>query len=90
MTSRINVILIPAACNARTADSRPEPGPLTKTESCRIPCSIAFLEHSSAATWAAKGVDFREPLKPCPPAVDQQSVFPDTSVMVIIVLLNVA
>ena len=50
---------------------------------------MAFFEHSSAATWAAKGVDFLEPLKPWPPAVDQHSVFPETSVIVIMVLLNV-
>ena len=89
MTSRMSVILIPAAWRARTADSRPDPGPFTYTDSCRIPCSIAFFEHSSAATWAAKGVDFRDPLKPCAPAVAQQSELPDTSVIVMIVLLNV-
>ncbi len=54
-----------------------------------MPWSIAFFEHSSAATCAAKGVDLRDPLKPWAPAVAQHSVFPDTSVMVIIVLLNV-
>ncbi len=39
--------------------------------------------------WAAKGVDLREPLKPWAPAVAQHSAFPATSVIVIIVLLNV-
>jgi len=50
---------------------------------------MAFFAQSSAATCAAKGVDFREPLNPCAPAVDQANAFPATSVMVIIVLLNV-
>jgi hypothetical protein len=44
----------------------------------------------SAATWAANGVDFREPLKPWLPADDQEIALPWASVMVIIVLLNVA
>ena len=35
-----------------------------------MPCSCAFLAQSSAAIWAAKGVDLREPLKPCAPAED--------------------
>ena len=43
----------PTACSARSADSRPEPGPLTSTSSVRMPCSIAFLPASSAATCAA-------------------------------------
>src|SRR5262245_29586940 len=79
----------PAACSARSADSRPEPGPQTSTSSMRIPCSCAFLAQSSAATCAANGVDLREPLKPCAPADDQAIVLPCASVTVIIVLLNV-
>src|SRR5580700_10664420 len=55
----------------------------------RMPCSPAFLTASSAAIWAAKGVDLREPLKPIVPAEDQEMVLPCASVMVIIVLLNV-
>ena len=43
-----------------------------------------------AAVWAAKGVPFREPLNPCPPADDQQIRFPDGSEILMIVLLNVA
>ena len=31
VTSRITVIINPADCRARTADSRPEPGPCTRT-----------------------------------------------------------
>src|SRR5690606_24089721 len=72
------------------ADSRPEPGPQTSTSSTFMPCSMAFLPASSAAIWAAKGVDLREPLKPMVPDEDQASVLPWASVMVIIVLLNEA
>ena len=53
-----------------------------------MPCSFAFRAQSSAAVWAAKGVDLREPLNPAVPADDQAMVFPCSSVMVIIVLLN--
>src|SRR5207248_9762700 len=79
----------PAACSARSADSRPEPGPLTNTEIDRMPWSIAFLAASSAASCAANGVDLREPLKPRTPADDHETTLPETSVMVTIVLLNV-
>jgi hypothetical protein len=48
----------------------------------------------SAACWAAhcpaKGVLFRLPLKPQVPELAQQSVSPRVSVMVTVVLLNVA
>src|SRR5204862_4569238 len=84
------VTVRPAACSARSADSRPEPGPATLTSMVFRPCSIAFLAASSAAIWAAYGVDLREPLKPMVPALDQEMVFPWASVMVIMVLLNEA
>ena len=42
----------------------------------------------SAAICAANGVLFLEPLKPDPPAVAHAYVFPDLSVIVMIVLLN--
>src|SRR5271155_2646439 len=90
VTSRIDVMVKPAACSARSADSRPEPGPATSTSSVRMPCSCAFLAASSPATCAAYGVDLREPLKPIVPADDQAMVLPCTSVIVIMVLLNVA
>src|SRR6185436_1373358 len=77
-------------CSARSADSRPAPGPLTSTSSVLTPCSMAFRPASSAATCAANGVDLREPLKPCEPAVDQAIVLPWASVIVIIVLLKLA
>src|ERR1700749_1869065 len=89
VTSRISEILNPAACSARSADSRPEPGPFTNTEMVRMPWSIAFLAASSAASCAANGVDLREPLKPRTPADDHDTVLPLTSVMVTMVLLNV-
>src|SRR6185437_11125966 len=88
VTSRIEVTVKPAACSARSADSRPEPGPATSTSSVRMPCSCAFLETSSAATCAAYGVDFRDPLNPIVPADDQAMVLPCASVMVMVVLLN--
>src|SRR6478735_8091449 len=88
VTSRIDVMVKPADCNARSADSRPEPGPATSTSSVRMPCSCAFLATSSPATCAAYGVDLREPLKPIVPADDQAIVLPCASVMVIVVLLN--
>jgi len=50
---------------------------------------MAFFAASSAANWAANGVDFREPLNPRTPAEDQEITFPDTSVILTIVLLNV-
>src|SRR5262245_62331369 len=80
----------PAACSARSADSRPDPGPATSTSRVRMPCSIAFWAASSAATWAANGVDLRDPLKPLVPADDQAIVLPWASVTVIMVLLNEA
>src|SRR4029077_6666663 len=85
----ISVTLRPAAARARSADSRPAPGPLTITETFFRPCSIALAAASPAATWAANGVDLREPLNPRAPADDQERTFPETSVMVMMVLLNV-
>ena len=63
-----SVIVKPTACSARSADSRPEPGPRTWTSSDFMPCSAAFLPACSPAIWAANGVLLREPLKPCEPA----------------------
>src|SRR3546814_5658254 len=80
VTSRIDVIWKPTAWSARSADSRPEPGPLTSTSSVRTPCSAAFLPASSAATCAAYGVDLREPLKPIMPADDHEIALPWASV----------
>ena len=89
VTSRMSVILKPVEASARSADSRPEPGPFTNTDSERMPCSIALWAASSAASWAAKGVDLREPLKPREPALDHATALPFTSVIVTTVLLKV-
>src|SRR5438445_13254986 len=87
--SRMSVTFRPAAASARSADSRPAPGPFTITDTFFRPCSIAFAAASPAATCAANGVDLIEPLKPRSPAEDQEITFPETSVMVMMVLLNV-
>src|SRR5580704_15133843 len=84
------VILSPQLFSARTADSRPGPGPPTRTSTFLTPCSCAATPAFSAATWAANGVDLREPRKPQPPEVAQESVFPWRSVIVMIVLLKEA
>src|SRR6266581_5811586 len=82
------VILSPSAFSARTADSRPGPGPLIRTSRFLTPHSCAALPAASAATCAANGVDLREPLKPAPPDVAHDRALPCRSVMVMIVLLN--
>src|SRR5262245_60056966 len=82
------VTLRPQAFNARTADSRPGPGPRTRTSTVRSPYSCAATPAFSAATCAANGVLLREPRKPEPPDVAQASVLPWRSVIVTIVLLN--
>ena len=89
MTSRMLVTMRPTAFKDRIAASRPGPGPRTNTSTCRRPCSMAFLAASSAALWAAKAVDLREPLNPTVPALPQAIGFPWGSVSVIMVLLNV-
>src|SRR5216684_2883670 len=79
----------PAAASARTADSRPEPGPLTRTSTLFIPYwSRATPAAASEACCAAYGVPLRDPLNPIAPAEDQQIVRPSVSVMEICVLLN--
>jgi hypothetical protein len=45
---------------------------------------------TSEATWAANGVDLREPLKPWPPDDAHDNALPWRSVMVMMVLLNEA
>src|SRR5690606_11278856 len=80
--------LKPALFNARTADSRPGPGPLTMTSRFLTPYSCAAVPAFSAATCAANGVLLREPRKPEPPEVAHDSVLPCRSVIVMIVLLN--
>src|ERR1035437_2585793 len=79
---------MPRLFSARTADSRPGPGPLIRTSRFFTPHSRATLPAASAATWAANGVLLRDPLKPAPPDVAQDSALPWRSVIVIMVLLN--
>ena len=43
---------------------------------------------ASAVTWAANGVDLREPLKPAPPADSHAMTLPSRSVRATIVLLK--
>src|SRR5215467_1641866 len=87
--SRISTMCNPAADSARTADSRPEPGPLTRTSTLFMPYwSRALLAAASEACCAAYGVPLRDPLNPMAPAEDQHRVRPSGSVMVICVLLN--
>src|SRR5512134_3998973 len=72
------------------ADSLPLPGPWTRTWTRRSPRFIASRPQFSAATVAAKGVDFLEPLNPALPAEPHTRVFPFRSVIVISRLLKVA
>ncbi len=88
--SVIETTWTPLDCNERIAISRPEPGPFTKTSTWRSPCSMALRAADSAVTWAAYGVLLRLPLKPFEPALDQEITFPAGSVIVMMVLLNVA
>lgn len=71
------------------ADSLPAPGPLTLTSMYRMPNPLALDATSPAASWEAKGVPFRAPLKPAVPELAQHNVSPFWSVIVIIVLLKV-
>src|SRR5262245_34634679 len=84
------LMMRPEPCKAVTADSRPEPGPLTRTSISFRPNLPAFSAQVSAARWAANGVLLRLPLNPTVPAEAAQSTSPFVSVMVTIVLLNVA
>src|SRR3954468_17430442 len=88
VTSEIDVMRMPSAPSARTEDSRPGPGPLISTSRFLMPCSIAARPATSEATWAAKGVDLREPLKPWPPEDAHDRALPWRSVIVMIVLLK--
>src|SRR6476660_2747465 len=49
---------------------------------------MPFCAAASAVTWAANGVDLREPLKPALPADSHAITAPSRSVSVTIVLLN--
>src|SRR6476659_1147620 len=90
VTSRMETTRSPTDASAWIADSRPLPGPCTRTCTRRTPRFIASRPQFSASTVAANGVDFLDPLKPALPAEPQASVFPRISVMVMSRLLNVA
>src|SRR5436309_2870839 len=55
-----------------------------------MPELSASRAQASAATWAAKGVLLREPLKPTLPALAHVITLPSRSVIVMIVLLKLA
>ena len=63
------LMLNPIEFKARKAESLPGPGPLTFTSRFFNPNSFATVPAFSAATCAANGVLFLDPLKPEPPAV---------------------
>src|SRR5437870_6082249 len=84
------VMRMPALAIARIADSRPPPGPLTRTSHCCIPASCACFAATNAACCAANGVPLREPRKPREPADAWAIKLPSRSVIEIIVLLNEA
>src|SRR5512146_2141160 len=90
VTSRMDATLRPTDASAWIADSRPLPGPCTRTCTRRTPRFIASRPQFSAATVAANGVDFFDPLNPAFPAEPQASALPLRSVMVIRRVLNVA
>src|SRR5580704_2122654 len=78
----------PAVDRARTADSRPAPGPLTATSTVRRPDSFALFAAVRDACCAAKGVPLRDPRKPNEPELDHEITLPMGSVIVMMVLLN--
>src|SRR5271155_5905259 len=80
----------PEAWIAVMALSLPEPGPLTLTSTSLTPYLVAADAAVSAARCAAKGVLLRLPLKPTVPDEAQHSASPLGSVIVTVVLLNVA
>src|SRR5437016_1688050 len=49
VTSSMALTVSPAACKAVIADSRPEPGPFTRTSISRTPNLVALSAHVSAA-----------------------------------------
>jgi len=90
VTSMISVTSIPELWMERMADSLPLPGPFTYTFTFLRPASCAVLEQSSAATWAAYGVFFLEPLNPNFPAEDQEITSPFLLVREMMMLLKEA
>src|SRR4029079_18584427 len=89
VTSLMDLTWRPAVASAWIADSRPEPGPCTRTCTRFTPAVNASRAHCSAATVAANGVLFLEPLKPALPDEPHDTAFPCESVIVMVVLLKV-
>jgi len=89
-TSAMLLILRPSAFRARTADSRPGPGPLMRTLEILHPTLLCGAAGLLGSNLAANGVDFLEPLKPAAPEVAHAKALPWRSVMVTMVLLNEA
>ena len=90
MTSWIDRTRIPALAIARIAESRPLPGPFTRTSTVRIPLATAARAADSPARWAANAVFLREPRNAMAPELLCATTLPSVSVKVISVLLNVA
>src|SRR3954463_9607069 len=90
VTSLIDFTCSPAEASAWMADSRPLPGPCTRTWTRFTPAVSASRAACSLATVAANGVLFLDPLKPAFPLEPHAMVLPRGSVMVTVVLLNVA
>ena len=86
----MDVTFRPAARNARTAASRPPPGPFTRTSMLLNPSAMASSAAFLADSVAANGVLFREPLNPKVPELHHEMAFPNLSVKVTMVLLKVA
>src|ERR1044071_1967478 len=72
------------------ADSRPDPGPCTRTCTRFTPRPSASRAHCSAATVAANGVLFFDPLNPALPDEPHDTALPCMSVIVMVVLWKVA
>ena len=90
VTSWIDRTRIPALAIARIAESRPLPGPFTRTSTVRIPLATAARAADSPARWAANAVFLREPRNAIAPELLCATTLPSVSVKVISVLLNVA
>src|SRR4030042_4649716 len=88
VTSRMDLISSPEDGRARRADSRPAPGPEMRTSTYFTPMSLALVEASLPASWAANGVPLRAPLNPAVPELALQTVLPSRSVIVMMVLLK--
>ena len=86
----IAVIFKPVARKERIAASLPPPGPLTLTSIVLNPNAMASSAAFLAASVAANGVLFLDPLNPRVPELHHEMVFPNLFVKVTMVLLKVA